>query len=301
MTIMPKILVVGSMNMDLLTITKRMPAMGETISGSGFKMIPGGKGANQAVAAARMGADVAFIGCVGDDIYGTTLIETLENEKININRITRTKNLPTGIATIVVDEKGNNSIVVVSGANSAVSVEKVYANLDLLEWCDIIVLQLEIPLGTVINCIKEGSIRNKTIILNPSPVQELDENIYKYINYLVVNEIEAKQITKTDEEDSAKLVKKLFEMGFENVLLTVGEGGVWFNENKKISHIPALKVNVIDTTAAGDSFVGTFATSLAKGTDKSNAIRDAVRAAAITVTRIGAQSSLPYQDEIYTI
>ncbi len=297
----PRILVIGSMNMDLVTITSKMPAIGETILGSGFRIIPGGKGANQAVAAARMGAKVSFIGCVGDDIYGKKLIETLKKEKVNTERITKTKNLSTGIAIIIVDEKGNNTIIAVPGANTAVTVEKLYANIDLIDWCDIMVLQLEIPMETVIQCIIEGKKRNKTIIFNPDPAQELDEDMPKNIDYLVLNEIEARQILKTNEVDDVKLVGNLMNMGFENVLMTVGERGVWFNEKNEVNHIPAFKVNAVDTTAAGDSFIGTFATSLAKGVEKKLAINDAVRAAAITVTRFGAQSSLPYRDEIYTI
>lgn len=294
----PKILVVGSINMDLVTITKRMPAIGETIIGKDFKMIPGGKGANQAVAAARMGAEVAFIGCVGDDIYGDKLLEALRDESININGITRVNNIPTGIANIIVDEKANNSIIVVPGANSKVHAENINVNMELIDWCDIIILQLEIPLETVMKCIEEGKKRGKTIIFNPAPVQKLDEEVFKYIDYLIVNEIEAKQISETDEEDHFKLVEKLLNIGFRNVIMTVGEKGVLFNENSEIKYIPAIKVNAIDTTAAGDSFVGTFATSLGNGADKDISIHDAVRAAAITVTRIGAQSSLPYKNEI---
>ncbi len=294
----PKILVVGSINMDLVTITKRTPAIGETIIGKDFKMIPGGKGANQAVAAARMGAEVAFIGCVGDDIYGDKLLEALRDESININGITRVNNIPTGIANIIVDEKANNSIIVVPGANSKVHAENINANMELIDWCDIIILQLEIPLETVMKCIEEGKKRGKTIIFNPAPVQKLNEEIFKYIDYLIVNEIEAKQISETDEEDHFKLVEKLLNIGFRNVIMTVGEKGVLFNENSGIKYIPAIKVNAIDTTAAGDSFVGTFATSLGNGADKDISIHDAVRAAAITVTRIGAQSSLPYKNEI---
>lgn len=298
MSIKPKILVVGSINMDLVTITKRTPAIGETIIGKDFKMIPGGKGANQAVAAVRMGAEVGFIGCVGEDIYGDRLVETLRDENINVSGILKAKNIPTGIATIIVDEKANNSIIVVPGANSKVRIENLNSNMDLIDWCDIIILQLEIPLETVIECIIEGKKRGKTIIFNPAPVQSFDEKIFKYIDYLIVNEIEAKQIAETDEEDYYKLVKKLHKMGFENVLMTVGEKGVLFNESDEIIHIPALKVNAIDTTAAGDSFVGTFATFLESGADKKVAIQNAVKAAAITVTRIGAQSSLPYKDEM---
>lgn len=298
MNIKSKILVVGSINMDLVTITKRTPVIGETIIGEDFKMIPGGKGANQAVAAARMGAEVAFIGAVGEDIYGDRLIKTLGNEGINISGIAKAKNLPTGIATIIVDEKANNSIIVVPGANSKVQVENLYENMELIDWSDIIILQLEIPLETVIECIIEGKKRGKTIIFNPAPVQRFDKRIFKYIDYLIVNEIEAKQIAETDEEDYAKLVEKLIEMGFKNVLMTVGENGVLYNEDNEIKHIPALRVNAIDTTAAGDSFVGTFATSLGSGADKDTAILDAVKASAITVTRVGAQSSLPYKNEI---
>lgn len=298
MTIKPKILVVGSINMDLVTIAKRTPTIGETIIGEDFKMIPGGKGANQAVAAARMGAEVAFIGAVGEDIYGERLIETLGNEGIDISGIAKVKNLPTGIASIIVDGKANNSIIVVPGANLMVQVENLYANMELIDWCDIIVLQLEIPLETVIECIIEGKKRGKTIIFNPAPVQSFDKSIFKYIDYLIVNEIEAKQIAETDEEDYSKLVEKLIEIGFKNVLITIGEKGVLFNEEDEIKHIPALKVNAIDTTAAGDSFVGTFVTSLGSGANKNNAVQNAVRAAAITVTRVGAQSSLPYKDEI---
>lgn len=295
----PKILVVGSINMDLVTITKRTPIIGETIIGNNFKMIPGGKGANQAVAAARMGAEVAFIGCVGDDIYGDRLLQTLRNENINISGVAKANDLPTGIATIIVDEQGNNSIIVIAGANSNVLSGSLYSNMELIDWCDIIILQLEIPLETVMECIMEGKKRGKTIIFNPAPVQRLDESIYKYIDYLIVNEIEAKQISETDEENYSMLVEKLLKMGFKNVLMTVGENGVLFNEGSEIKHITAIKVNTIDTTAAGDSFVGTFATSIGNGSDKSTAVNDAVRAAAITVTRIGAQSSLPYKYEIW--
>lgn len=298
MKIEPKILVIGSINMDLVTITDRTPVIGETIIGNDFKMIPGGKGANQAVAAARMGAEVAFIGCVGDDIYGDRLLQTLKKENINISGIAKANNLPTGIATIIVDEKANNSIIVVPGANSKVQVENLNASMDLIDWCDIIILQLEIPLATVMECIIEGKNKGKTIIFNPAPVQRIDESIYKYIDYLIVNEIEAKQIAETDEENQSMLVKKLLNMGFKNVLMTIGEKGVLFNEGSEIKHIPALKVNAIDTTAAGDSFVGTFATSIGSSTDIETSVHSAVKAAAITVTRIGAQTSLPYKDEI---
>lgn len=298
MEIIPNILVVGSMNMDLVTRAERMPAIGETISGTGFNTIPGGKGANQAVASARMGANVAFIGCVGDDVYGNTLVEALSKENINVERIEKIKDTPTGIATIIVDEKGNNSIVVVPGANALVSTERLHKSRELINWCNTIVLQLEIPLDTVIESIIEGKKKDKTIIFNPAPVQELDEKIYKYVDYLIVNEIEAKQISKVQENNHRELVESLLSMGFKNVLMTVGEQGVWFNKENSIQHIPAIKVKAVDTTAAGDSFVGAFATFLAKGLDKESAIKLAVKAASITVTRIGAQSSLPYLREI---
>jgi ribokinase len=291
-----KVLVVGSLNMDLVVNAPRLPQVGETILGGAFATFPGGKGANQAVAAARMGVSVAMIGCVGRDGFGDELRQVLTQDGIDVTHISILDGQATGIALITVDVEGRNTIVVASGANAHLTPRHLLAVPEAFSSSDALVLQLESPLETVREAVRMAKRYNKRVVLNPAPAQALDVEILSQVDYFIPNEREAMQVVAAASLDEA--IEKLLALGVRNLLVTLGEDGVMVVTANERRNIPALKVKAIDTVAAGDAFVGAFSAGLASGMDTDEAVRLANAAAAISVTRHGAQPSLPTGQEV---
>ena len=291
-----KVVVIGSLNMDLVTRASRLPRAGETLIGQTFSTVPGGKGANQAVASARLGADVAMIGCVGSDAYGTQLRDALQVEGIDCQAVS-TVDGSSGVALIVVDDSSQNAIVIVAGSNGELSPAALQAFDAVLQAAEVIVCQLEVPMATVGHALKRGRELGKTVILNPAPASApLPAEWYASIDYLIPNESEATALTgvTVDSLDSAKrAATQLIQAGAGKVIITLGAQGALFCDGQLFEHLVAPKVKAVDTTAAGDTFVGGFAAALANGSSEAEAIRFGQVAAALSVTRAGAQPSIP--------
>lgn len=291
-----KVVVVGSLNMDLVTRASRLPRAGETLIGQTFSTVPGGKGANQAVASARLGADVSMIGCVGTDAYGTQLRDALRVEGIDCQAVS-TVDGSSGVALIVVDDSSQNAIVIVAGSNGELTPASLQAFDAVLQAADVIVCQLEVPMKTVGYALKRGRELGKTVILNPAPASApLPAEWYASIDYLIPNESEATALSgvTVDSIDSAKAAAThLIQAGAGKVIITLGAQGALFTDGQGFEHLLAPKVKAVDTTAAGDTFVGGFAAALANGKSEAEAIRFGQVAAALSVTRAGAQPSIP--------
>ena len=299
---MGKILVVGSLNVDMVMNVDHMPAEGETILCDGMTLVPGGKGANQACAAGRLGTDVAMLGAIGDDDYGALQLKSLSESGVEVDGLLKKEGQNTGTAFITVNKSGNNSIVVVPGANSAFRPEDIEANRELIEQCEIMILQLEIPLDTVCYAAKLAKSLGKTVILDPAPVPEhFPEELYEYVDIVKPNETELGMLTGIAEAQKhlTEAAQVLKARGVKNVLVTLGGDGVYINpESGEEIRIPACKVKAVDTTAAGDSFTAALAAMLLNGESLEAAAEFANRVSAIVVTRKGAQSSIPTIDEV---
>jgi ribokinase len=292
-----KVVVIGSLNMDLVTRLPRLPRPGETLAGQSFVTVPGGKGANQAVAAARLGAGVAMIGCVGADAYGQQLRDGLLAEGIDCAGVTVIADQPSGIATILVDDQGQNAIVIVAGANGQLSPALVDRFEALLSHAEVIVCQLEVPLASVGHVLKRARELGKIVILNPAPASApLSADWYPLIDYLIPNESEASVLSglTVDSLASADLAASaLIKGGAAKVIVTLGAQGSLLASGAQSQHFPAPAVQAVDSTAAGDTFVGGFAAALAEGKSEAQAIAFGQIAAALSVTRAGAQPSIP--------
>ena len=297
-----KVVVVGSLNMDLVARAQRLPQSGETLSGESFVTLPGGKGANQAVAAARLGADVAMIGCLGDDAYGQQLLEALRDERIDCQAVRIAPGVSSGVALIVVDAASQNAIVVVPGANGRLLPESVQCFDHLLQEAQLIICQLEVPSATVAWVLARGRELGKTVILNPAPAAgPLPAGWLGHIDYLIPNESEAQALTGlavTDFASASLAGEQLRALGADKVIVTLGAKGAVVVSGQGGRHFPAPSVTAIDTTAAGDTFVGAFAAALARGLEEGEAIAFGQRAAALSVTRAGAQPSIPFLTEL---
>ncbi len=282
--------------MDLVTRASRLPRAGETLIGQSFSTVPGGKGANQAVASARLGAEVAMIGCVGSDAYGVQSRDALLAEGIDCQAVSRVDG-SSGVALIVVDDSSQNAIVIVAGSNGELTPASLQAADAVLQAADVIVCQLEVPLETVGYALKRGRELGKTVILNPAPASgPLPAQWYASIDYLIPNESEATALSgvAVDSLDSAKLAAaQLIKAGAAKVIITLGAQGALFSDGNRVEHLAAPNVKAVDTTAAGDTFVGGFAAALAHGKSEAEAIRFGQVAAALSVTRAGAQPSIP--------
>lgn len=282
--------------MDLVTRASRLPRAGETLIGQSFSTVPGGKGANQAVASARLGAEVAMIGCVGSDAYGVQLRDALLAEGIDCQAVSRVDG-SSGVALIVVDDSSQNAIVIVAGSNGELTPASLQAADAVLQAADVIVCQLEVPLETVGYALKRGRELGKTVILNPAPASgPLPAQWYASIDYLIPNESEATALSgvTVDSLDSAKLAAaQLIKAGAAKVIITLGAQGALFSDGNRVEHLAAPNVKAVDTTAAGDTLVGGFAAALAHGKSEAEAIRFGQVAAALSVTRAGAQPSIP--------
>ena len=296
-----ELLVVGSSNMDLVISLPRIPAIGETVLGGKSNMVFGGKGANQAVAAIRAGCDTLFITKVGNDLFGKNMKNHFKNEGFRTDLILTDANEPTGIAQIFVSEKGENSIAVAPGANMKLLPVDIEPFVDLIKNSKVVLLQLETPIETVAY-IADIAYKNKVkLILNPAPAQKLSEDLLKKIWLISPNESEASLLTGievTDTVSAAKAAQRLLEMGVENVIVTMGENGSLLFDNNGSEHFEAFKEKAVDTTAAGDVFNGTLAVAITNQKPLPEAIRFASAAAAISVTREGAQPSVPTLNEI---
>ncbi len=306
-TARPTITVVGSINMDLVFRTPRMPVIGETITGEEFRQIPGGKGANQAVAAARQGGAVSFVGCVGDDGFGLQSRACLSADQIDVQAVTTMAQTSTGVAGILVDASGHNCIVLAPGANACVSLPLIDAAAPVIQSGQWLICQLEIPLASVSHAIDIAHEQGVRVVFNPAPVPEavkglpLNDAMLAKVDYLIVNETEAGQLSGievTDLPSAALAAKALRGRGAATVLLTMGEHGVLIADTSGERSMPALKVEVVDTTAAGDTFVGALSVGLAHGLGIDAAAMEAQCAAALAVTRLGAQTSIPSRAEV---
>lgn len=290
---MPNIAVVGSISMDLVAVSKKRPKAGETVIGEAFHTIPGGKGANQAVAAARLGANVAMVGAVGNDNYGTVVRKNLENERVFIDYVVPVTDTTTGIAHIVLAEE-DNSIVVVQGANALVNEPVVDQSKDLLIKADMVVLQLEIPLETVKYVLAICEEHNIPVMLNPAPAQVLSEDILEKATYITPNEHECRIVL----DDFTSPIEELLAKYPNKLLMTEGSNGVRFHNGTEIVHVPSIAVDVVDTTGAGDTFNGALAVALSEGETLQKAIRFANIAGGLSVTKLGAQGGMPTRDKV---
>jgi len=283
----PKITVIGSINMDLVTITKRMPLQGETVVGETFRLIPGGKGANQAVAAARLGADVQMIGAVGTDAFGTELLQHLAKEGIIVDGVKPVTDTETGIATIIISE-GDNRIIVVPGANHALRSDDLERWEEKIATSDVCLLQLEIPLSVVERAVSIAKRNGVRVILNPAPAQPLPDTLLDQVDFLTPNE----------HERDVVLAGRPLKQWAHKLIVTEGKRGVSFQRNGEQVLIPGFRVPVVDTTGAGDTFNGALAVALSKGMALEDACRYANAAAALSVTKLGAQTGMPTEREL---
>ncbi len=282
--------------MDLVITADHLPARGETVIEGRFNTYPGGKGANQAMSAAKMGGRVKMLGRVGDDDYGSQLTAGLSLAGVDTRFIRTDNNNATGVAVITVDRMGQNSIVVASGANMALKETCITDNLDLFDSVGVMVAQLEIPVPAVLAAFREARERGVITVLNPAPARTLTEELFPLVDYITPNRLELEMLTGTNDTQTG--ISKLLALGVGTVIVTMGEDGAFLATREKQTHIPAFKVYVIDTVAAGDAFTGAFCVGLAEELPVDGCIRLANAAAAISVTRKGAQPSMPTRDEV---
>ena len=290
------IVVVGSVNMDMMLHCPHLPGPGETVLGDGFTTAPGGKGANQAIAAARLGAKVAFIGCVGDDAFGQAAFDALQVEGIDTRHLSRVSGSATGVAMIATDDAGENCIVLAAGANALLSPAHVDAAEALFMGAAMLICQLESPLATVRHAISIAVQHRVPVLLNPAPAQHLPADLLCDIDLLVPNAVEAAALSGLavdDDGTAARSAEALRLRGATNVLVTLGSDGVVAATAQGCIHRPAIQVQAVDSTGAGDTFVGALAAARIQGMAMADAIDFAQRAAAFSVTRRGAQASMP--------
>lgn len=296
-----KILVVGSSNTDMVIKTEHLPRPGETVLGGTFFMNPGGKGANQAVAIARLGGYVSFICKTGSDIFGHQSQQLFEEEGIDTSYIFSDSKNPSGVALITVDAHAENCIVVASGANAALLPSDLASAVEAIEEVDLVLMQLEIPMDTVEYVAEAAYRKGKKVILNPAPAQALSPSLLRHLSIITPNEMEAEMISGiriTDENSAREAARAIVGMGVECVIITLGAKGALIHCDGADEFIPALRVEAVDTTAAGDVFNGALTVALAEERSLAEAVRFACKASAISVTRVGAQSSAPYRIEV---
>ena len=297
----PTIVVVGSTNTDMVIKASHLPQPGETILGGTFFMSAGGKGANQAVAAARLGGSVLFIAKTGYDIFGKQSIELFEKEGIDVSGVQRDHYQPSGVALITVDEKGENCIVVAPGANAALTLEDIDEVKEKIENAALLLVQLETSLETVEYVAAIAASKKIKFILNPAPAAKLSDELLSKISIITPNQKETEMLTGikvTDQVSAKRATEFLHKKGIDTVIITMGAMGAFVSHESKYSMIPGHKVNVVDTTAAGDVFNGALVVALSEGKMMDDAVAFACKAAAISVTRLGAQASAPNRQEV---
>lgn len=298
---MSKLVVLGSVNADHVLQVESFPRPGETLHGHSYAVIPGGKGANQAVAAARLGADVAFIACVGDDDFGHKMRQQFIDEGMNSEAVMGESNTPTGIAMIQVAATGENSICISAEANARLTPERIKPHHHLIASADTLLMQLETPIETIEVAARVAKDAGTKVVLNPAPAQALSDDLLQLIDVITPNETEAELLTGiavTDTASAQEAANVLHTKGIASVMITLGSQGVWVSEEGAGKQVGGFRVEAIDTTAAGDTFNGALLTALQKGCKLDEAIRFAHAAAAITVTRTGAQTSIPHLAEV---
>ena len=295
------VVVVGSLNMDLVMRTPRVPVGGETLHGHEFSTLPGGKGANQAVACARLGAKVSMVGQVGNDGFGTTLRDGLAADGIDVSGVLQTTAVGTGVAMILVEDIGQNRIVLAAGANGALTPDDIEAQAALIGGAAMLVLQLEVPMPVVERAIAIAHSAGVPVLLNPGPAKPLAEALWSQIDLLIPNESEAELlsgIAVTDAASAYTAARVFRQRGVKCVLITLGANGVAVIDDAGERHLPAHVVKAVDTTAAGDTFIGGLTAGLVEGMAMDEAVALGQRASALCVTRHGAQPSIPYRREI---
>lgn len=295
-----RITVIGSSNTDMVIKTSKLPVPGETIMGGTFFMNPGGKGANQAVAAARLGGDVCFIAKTGEDVFGQQARQIFESEKINTDYLVVDSHHPSGIALITVDAKGENCIVVAPGSNSHLSESNIEDAREVILGSDILLMQLEIPLDTVNYAANLAYEAGRKVILNPAPAARIPDELLAKLYLITPNENEAGLLTGipvNDFNSAVSAAQNLYRRGVQVVIITLGEKGALLYEDDQAVMIPSPVVQAIDTTAAGDVFNGALVVAISKGFKLYKAVEFACKAASVSVTRLGAQSSAPYLNE----
>ncbi len=298
---MGRIVVIGSSNTDMVIKSRKIPSPGETILGGTFLMNPGGKGANQAVAAARLEGNVTFVTKTGNDLFGEQARHIFEFEKIDSRFMVKDPRNPSGIALIMVDQEGENCIAVAPGANGTLSAYDVADEVYGKDPSDVFLMQLEIPVSTVEFIAQKVSQKGNRVILNPAPAKQLSDDLLACLFAITPNENEAEILTGvkvSDSESASVAAEKLFGKGIRNVIITLGGSGAWLKNEKISKQIPVTPVRAVDTTAAGDVFNGALAVAVSEGMDMENAVTFANRAASISVTRMGAQASAPYRKEL---
>ena len=298
---MKRALVIGSLNMDMTVKVEELPKLGETIFGDDFYESCGGKGANQAVAISKLGMETEMIGMVGKDSQGEKLIQNLNKYGIKSDNIIKSDDL-TGKAIITVDKKGDNNIIVIPGSNFKITKEYIQEKQDVIASSDVVILQNEIPFETVEFSLLKAKELGKITIFNPAPARQLSEKIFKNTDYLILNETEMEEIFGIGINDKVyigRIFHKKKECGIRNIILTLGDNGsVLFSEDDNIKKYDAYEVKAVDTTAAGDSFIGAFTMKICETGDADKAIKYATAVSAIVVTRQGAQDSIPTREEI---
>ncbi|BDH47759.1 ribokinase [Salmonella enterica subsp. enterica serovar Choleraesuis] len=296
-----RLVVLGSINADHILNLERFPSPGETLTGRHYQVAFGGKGANQAVAAGRSGADIAFIACVGDDDTGRRVCKQLATDNIDTSPIQTIAGTTTGVALIFVNAEGENVIGIDAGANGALTVDNVTAQSKLITGADALLMQLESPLDAVQAAARLAHEHQVKVILNPAPATALPDELLKLVDIITPNETEAEAltgITVTDDQGAARAAQALHDKGIATVIITLGSRGVWLSQQGNGCRIPGFKVKAVDTIAAGDTFNGALVTALLESRPMEEAIRFAHAAAAIAVTRPGAQPSVPWRNEI---
>jgi ribokinase len=297
----PKIVVVGSSNTDMIVKLSHLPRPGETVINGSFAMAAGGKGANQAVAAARAGGDVTLLTKVGNDLFGSHALEAFRSDGINVEHVGIDASRPSGVALIFVDEQGENSIGGASGANGEFHPSDLSQALDIITSADILLVQLEIPIATVEAAIRCAAQAGVQVILNPAPARKLDTDVLQYVSVLTPNQAEAEMLSDTTivgDESLETATKVLLSKGVGAVAITLGARGALLADHEMFEIIPSFSVQSVDTTAAGDVFNGALAVSIGEGSDLREAVRFANAAAALSVQKLGAQPSAPRRTEI---
>lgn len=296
---MNKVTILGSFVVDLTAFSPHIPQIGETVFANVFKYGPGGKGFNQAVAAKKAGADVVLMTKIGRDMFASVAEKAFESFSLDKSYLLKSENQGTGVALIIVDDGGKNAIAVVPGACTDISIDEVYKSARIFQSCDVFIAQFEANLSATFEAMKIAKTAGATTILNPAPVRDFDKELFKYVDIIIPNEVEASQLTGISLDgtyDLFKIVSKL-EMLVDTVIITLGEKGVFCSKISK-NIIPAVKVNTVDSTGAGDAFVGIFASYFSRGVSLKDAIDYARVGAAISTTRIGTSPSMPAKSEI---
>ncbi|PJC87144.1 ribokinase [Vibrio sp. HA2012] len=298
---MNRLVVLGSVNADHVLQVPVFPRPGETLHGHHYQVLPGGKGANQAVAAARLNADIGFVACVGDDAFGITMRENFKCDGINTRGVKIQPGCPTGIAMIQVSASGENSICISAEANAKLTAESIETDLSAIRQAEYLLMQLETPMDGVERAAAEACVSGTKVILNPAPAKTLSDSLLRCVDIITPNETEAEVltgITVSDDESAQNASDILHAKGIDTVIITLGAQGVWLSQRGCGQRISGFPVQAVDTTAAGDTFNGAFVTGLLNGLSAESAITYANAAAALSVTRFGAQTSIPNSAEV---